>query len=421
MATETTSKQLGVFALVMMAIISVDSLRNLPIAAQYGLSLVTFYAIAGLLFFLPLAWVTSKLATVYPKTGGSYVWIKEAFGQRWGNIAIGLQWIYNIIWYPTIFVFITATLAEVIVPEWGQSKWFILSTSLGLFWGLSAMHCRGIRISSWMSIGSALIGTLLPMLLIIGFAAYWLLSGHASATPLHWDGLLPTTYDLKNVGYFSNILFSVLGLEVIAMHAGNVKNPRRTFPRALGLSAVLILLTLVGSALGLCIIMSPEKMTLINGLMDTLRIFFSAYGYTNLQIWIGLCIIMGGLGIASSWMISLARGLHVSLCQMNAPKWLQVLNKNEVPSRVIGMQAVVYTLLLIPFLLFENINSSYWLLSAITAQCALVYYIILFCAAILLIRKIQHGLKFWQGLLVVLACLVCVIGIVAAFIPPNLG
>ena len=71
--------ELGWLALVMMAIISVDSLRNLPIAAQFGVSLITFYGIAGLFFFVPLAWVTSKLAITYPKTGGSYVWIREAF------------------------------------------------------------------------------------------------------------------------------------------------------------------------------------------------------------------------------------------------------------------------------------------------------------------------------------------------------
>jgi L-asparagine transporter-like permease len=119
-------------------------------------------------------------------------------------------------------------------------------------------------------------------------------------------------------------------------------------------------------------------------------------------------------------MISLARGLHVSLGMINAPKWLLFVNKNQVPSRVIVMQALFYTLLLILFLLFKTINSAYWLLSALTAQCALVYYIILFCAAIVLIKRTQKRLKFWQLLLCVLACCLCVIGIITAFIYPNL-
>jgi amino acid transporter len=222
------------------------------------------------------------------------------------------------------------------------------------------------------------------------------------------------------MGYFSNILFSVLGLDVIAMHAGFVKKPRTTFPIAVGISAVIILLSLVGSALGLCIIMSPENITILNGLMDALNVFFTVNGHTHSYIIIGVCIIIGGLGIAASWMISLARGLHVSLCMIKAPKWLLILNKNQVPSRVILMQAVAYTLLLIPFLLSDNINKSYWLLSALTAQFALVYYIILFCAAMILIKRTQKGLRFWQAFLCMCGCCLCLTGIVAGFISPSL-
>lgn len=418
---KTKKRNLGLLALIMMAIISVDSLRNIPIAAQYGLSLITFYGLAGLFFFFPLAWVTSKLATSYPKTGGSYIWIKEAFGPRWGHIAISLQWIYNIIWYPTIFAFITSTLASLLSPGLENSKWFILSTSLGFFWMLSLCHSRGIRMSGWMSIGSAVIGTLLPMLFIIGFAAYWLVSGHASATPLQWSALLPTTYDMKNIGFFSNILFSVLGLEVIAVHAGNVSMPDKTYPRALMISAVLILMTLVCSSLGLCIIMPAQKISLVSGLMDTLQIFFSAYHITHVTWLIGICIIIGGLGIASAWMISLARGLHVSLCVMNAPAWLQKLNKHDMPSRVLLLQAIVYSVLLSTFIFFQNINTSYWILSAITAQFALFYYILLFAAAMKLIRQVRpRQSQIASVLLPTMAGVVCILGIISACLPPNL-
>ena len=35
-------RKLGLFKLIMITVISVDSIQNIPIAAQYGLSLVTF-------------------------------------------------------------------------------------------------------------------------------------------------------------------------------------------------------------------------------------------------------------------------------------------------------------------------------------------------------------------------------------------
>src|SRR5690242_8046126 len=97
-----SSKRLSVFALVMINVIAVDSLRNLTMGAEYGLALVFFYSLAALLFFIPTVLVTAELATGWPITGGSYVWVREAFGSRLGFLAIWLQWIYNVVWYPTI-------------------------------------------------------------------------------------------------------------------------------------------------------------------------------------------------------------------------------------------------------------------------------------------------------------------------------
>ncbi|HVT62831.1 MAG TPA: APC family permease [Legionellaceae bacterium] len=413
---------LGPFALIMMAIISVDSLRNLPIAAQYGFSLLFFYAIAGLFFFLPLTWVTNRLAIQYPKTGGSYVWIREAYGHRYGHFAICLQWLYNMIWYPTIFAFITATFATLISPDLAHNKWFIVSISLGLFWGMSFVHSRGIQFTSWINIVSALIGTLLPMVIIIALALYWLYSGKSSATSLHWKSFLPSMHDIQNIGFFSNILFSIFGIEVIAVYAGHVVQPEKVYPRALIVSASLILLTLIFSSMALCVIMPVTKITLVTGIMDVLNLYFAAYHIHHISWIIGICVIIGGLGIASSWMIGLAKSLHISLSSMNAPAFLQALNRYDAPAGVLYFQALVYSILCGLFLCLPSLNKTYWILSAATAQFALLYYVIVFLAAMKLITKKQHG--SWQKMsakiLPLLGISICVMGLIVGFIPPDL-
>jgi glutamate:GABA antiporter len=422
MASITHSKhRLGLFSLVMIAVVSVDSLRNLPIGAQYGFSLVSFYLLAGVAFFLPLAWVTSRLVAQYPNTGGSYVWIEKAFGGTCGFVAIWLQWVYNIIWYPTIFAFINATIAALLFPSLVASKWFILLTSLGFFWSLSVFHCFGVRASRWISAFGAIIGTLLPMTIIAGLAIYHLASGSASATPFSWQALLPDTHSLNNLAFFSNILFGLMGLEVIAMHAGHVDHPHRTYPRALGLSAVLILLTLLCSSLALCVILPAQDIALISGLMDVFNAFFTTWHVPGAVQAIGVCIVIGGLAIASSWMVGLARGLHVAFCSIQAPAWLQRNNRHHMPSGVLMLQAVVYTVLMSVYLLFPNINSSYWVLSALTAQFALLYYILFFCAAMKLLhqQKMSRVGRVLGMVFPLMACLICVSGIVVGFLPPD--
>ena len=98
-------------------VIAVDSLRNLPISAEYGFSLVFFYVVAALFFFIPIALISAELATGWPKTGGIYVWVREAFGTKTAFFTIWLQWIYNIVWYPTILAFLAATITYLIDPQ----------------------------------------------------------------------------------------------------------------------------------------------------------------------------------------------------------------------------------------------------------------------------------------------------------------
>lgn len=413
-------KDLSWFPLAMIAIVSVDSLRNLPISAQYGYSLVTLYVIAGLLFFIPLVWITAKLAVQHPQTGGAFIWVKTAFGSTYASMAIWLQWLYNVIWYPTIFAFISATLGALISPALESNKLFILSTSLLFFWLLSFIHCLGIRASSRISTVSAIVGTLFPMALMIGLAIYWLASGKPSATPFSWRAMFPNLSSLDNIGFFSNILFSILGIEIIAMHAGNVVAPEKSYPKALGISSVIIMITVIGGSLALCVIMPVEKISLVSGLIDALQLFFAAYNITNVDLLIGICIIIGGLGIAGSWMLGLARGLHLSLSSMNAPLWMQKLNKNQMPSGALLMQAMVYSVTMCLFLFFPDINSGYWILSAITAQFALLYYILVFAAAIKLLKQkkttqLNNILVF---ILPGIAIVICVFGIAVGFIPP---
>src|SRR5579871_3856240 len=77
-------KVLGIFALAMINVAAVLSLRNFPSMAVYGWSSVSWYILGALLFLLPSAFVGAELATGWPKGGGVYAWVKQAFGEEYG-------------------------------------------------------------------------------------------------------------------------------------------------------------------------------------------------------------------------------------------------------------------------------------------------------------------------------------------------
>jgi putative glutamate/gamma-aminobutyrate antiporter len=375
-------KALSVFTLMMINVIAVDSLRTLPISAEYGTALIFYYVIAGLLFFIPTILVTAELATGWPTTGGVYVWVSEAFGKKWGFLTIWLQWIYNVVWYPTILTFLAGTLATLIDPSLSNNKIYTLGVILILFWCATWLNCLGIKISGWVSVAGALVGTLIPMALIIGLGILWIIQGNPSQ--LHFDkaSLLPHLNNLNNLGFLTAVLFGLMGMEMSAVHAGDVRDPQRDYPRALKYSAIIILLTLVGGSLAIAIVIPNQQINLVSSLVEAYALFFKAHHLSwMIPLVVGL-IVLSSLAGVSTWVIGPTRGLWVAAEQGNMPSYFAKLNTKGAPTRILILQGVIATLLCGVFLLMPSVNTSYWILSVLTSQLALLFYLFMFAAAI---------------------------------------
>ena len=106
---------MSVVQLSMLTVVVVASLRSLPAMATYGLGSITLFVIPAILFLVPTALVAAELATGWK--GGIFTWVREAFGERAGFVAIWLQWIQNVVWYPTQIAFIAASLSFVVGTE----------------------------------------------------------------------------------------------------------------------------------------------------------------------------------------------------------------------------------------------------------------------------------------------------------------
>ena len=422
-----TPRTLSVFALVMINVIAVDSLRNLTIGAEYGLAMVFFYGLAAFLFFIPTVLVTAELATGWPITGGSYVWVREAFGPRLGFLSIWLQWIYNVVWYPTIFAFIAGILAYLIDPTLVDNKTYMITVILLLYWGMTLVNCLGLKVSSWVSAIGAILGTILPMLGIAILGIAWLYLDKPSQIHFSFKHFFPDEANLKNLAFITNILFGLMGMEMSAIHAGDVRDPQRDYPRALFYSTGIILATLVLSSLAITIVVPANELNVVSGLMDAFTIFFNAYHLSWLIPIIAVLIIVGSLSGAAAWILGPARALLVACEDTKLPAFFKKLNNKNMPVGILITQGAIVSLLCILFFLMPSVKSSYWLLSNLTAQLALIFYIILFSAALYLHHTSIHvkrsfkipGGSFGMGLVCISAILTCLVAIFLGFLPPT--
>lgn len=423
----TPKKTLSVFALVMINVVAIDSLRTLPISAVYGTALVALYLIAAAIFFIPTALVSAELATGWPATGGLYVWVREAFGKRWAFVTIWLQWIYNVVWYPTIMAFIAGTLAYLIDPHLAHNKTYMLSTVLILYWLATALNCFGMKISALLSTLGTLLGTLLPMILIALLGAYWLYSGKISHVPLTVHALTPPLGNLNQWSVFIGLLFGLVGIEMSASHAEDVKNPQRDYPRAVLYSTLLILSTLIFASLAIAVVVPLNSLNLVTGLIEAFQIFLVTYHLNMFLPIMVILIILGGFGSVSAWIIGPTKGLMIASRDGSLPRVLMKTNRHGAPYLILIIQALLVTLLSCTFLLMPTVNSSYWLLTDMTAQLALIVYCFMFSAAIYL--RYRHptvprhykipGGNCLMWVVAGLGFLTCISAIGLGFMPPS--
>ncbi|AUH72966.1 APC family permease [Legionella sainthelensi] len=419
-------KVLSVFSLVMINVIAVDSLRTLPISAKLGLSLISYYVVAAFAFFIPVSLVAAELATAFPNTGGIYVWVREAFGKRAAFITIWLQWIYNVVWYPTILAFIAATLSYLFAPELGNNKFYLLSTVLVLFWLFTTLNCFGMKISSIMSTVGATLGTIFPMLFIIVLAVFWGMEGKPIAVG-YSSNLLPNFESLGNLSLFAVVLFGLLGMEMSAVHAEEVKNPQHDYPKALFYSTILVISTLSLGSLAIVMVVPNANLSVVSGLIDAYAVFFNAYHMPWMTSVIAVLIILGGLSGVSAWIIGPTKGLMVSARDGSLPAKFAKTNKHGVPTNILLAQAIIFTILSTAFILLDSINAAYWMLSDLCAQMALLVYVFMFAAAIKLRYSKPHQHRAYtipggnkvMWLVSGIGILCCLVAILIGFVPPT--
>ena len=423
----TKKHALTVFSLTMITVGSVDSIRNLPATALFGSQLIFFFTLGALFFLIPAALISAELASGWPKQGGIYIWVKEAFGKSFGFLAIWLQWIENVIWYPTILSFVAGTIGYLIDPALAGNPYFLWSVIVAAFWGVTFLNLRGMRSSALFSNLCTIMGLLLPMTLIITLGAMWIGDANPIQIQFDWEHMVPHFHDDGMWVSLTAIMLSFCGVEIATVHANDIENPQHAFPKALTYSVLIILSTLVLGSLSIAVVLPQHDINLVAGIMQAFDAFFARYQLTWTMPLIAIMLVMGGLGGVSNWIIAPTKGLLVAAEDGNLPPIFQKANKHGAPLIMLIGQAVIVTFLSTLFLFMPSVNGSYWLLTAMAAQLYMLMYILMFLAAIKLrisqpqvhrVFRIPGGL-FGLMFVALIGLLGTLVTLVVSFMPPN--
>ncbi len=226
-----------------------------------------------------------------------------------------------------------------------------------------------------------IVGAILPMVLIIGLAFACFAKGGSSAIPFSADKPLPD-FSGQQLILLGGILLTFAGVEMAGYHARETRNPRRDYPRAMLLGAVIIVTFSLLGSLAVALVVPEKQISLLSGTMQAFKDMLDAIGVGWLVKPVAIIIVLGGVAHLSPWIIGPAKGIAAVARRGYLPPAMGRLSRNQIPTTGLIVQAIGGTLFSLLFLFLPNANTSYGILTAMTAQVIIVMYVLMFSALI---------------------------------------
>ena len=261
-------------AFAIMNVTTIVSLRGLPSQAEYGLTSIFYYLFAAIVFLIPTALVAAELASAFPKQGGVFRWVGEAFGPRWGFAAIYYQWQAIVIWFPTVLIYGSVALAYIWWPQafdtaLAGNKLYTIIVLLAVYWFVTLFTFRGMSASSKLSSLGGLFGTIIPGGILIVLGVIYVAMGKPIQMALN-TGFFPNFGNFSNMVLAAGVFLFFAGMEMQAVHIQHLKNPSRNYPLSVFLATIIVVAVFVLGTLAVGVVIPHKAINLNQSLLDCL-------------------------------------------------------------------------------------------------------------------------------------------------------
>jgi amino acid transporter len=417
--------------LVLFNIVAVSSLRWTATAAAAGPGSLTFWVLAGLLFFIPQGLAVSDLAARYPQEGGIYSWTKRIFGEGHGFLCGWCYWVNNILYYPNLLMS-TAVIGTYVIGRGDTGlvdDWtYILVATLTALWLAVLVNIVGLKTGRWLQNAGAL-GTYVPGAVLVGFGIHAALT-RGPATPMTLDTITPDLGNLTQLNLWASIAFAYAGLELCAVMGDEIKDPRRSLPRSIYIAAPLIaFLYIAGTASVLALVPSGD-VHIVSGFFQAISAGARDFGGLA---WIvpaaAALYVVGNIGGIGAWLTGPARvAFVIGLDRYFPPAFGKVHPRWKTPYVVILTQAVLATIFLLLSVLGRGttVEKAYLIVLDTMLLIYFIPYLYLFiCYLLVRLREIPPESQPWHGgkaaaLVIGLSgLLLTVFAMIVATIPPS--
>lgn len=215
--------------------------------------------LAALLCTLPTAVSYALIAREIPSAGSAYTWLSEAinpFVGTWMGLLLIAMYFFAVILQPLLFgLFFNELLVTLFHFQTGYGTWMagVLISTIGV----ALLAYPGIEISAKSSLVLTVAEAAVVLALSLTVLAVLLFKGSVGFVPFN-----PTAALHGRHGFFRGLVFALLsftGFGVITTAAEETHSPRRTIPRAVVLSCILLGVFWAFSSWSFCLALPEES------------------------------------------------------------------------------------------------------------------------------------------------------------------
>jgi amino acid transporter len=300
-----------------------------------GLGLLIL-VLVPLIWSLPEVLIIGELASMLPEEGGYYRWVDRAFGRFWAFQNGWLTWMYSLVdmaIYPVLFI----QYLRFFVPGLGTRAESLIS--LAVIWAATWINLRGsLRVGR----ASVIAGTFV----MLGFLGMSLISlPHIAHVP--WQPFASgNAHGLGGLAVGISIaLWNYIGWDNPSTVQGEVKDPSRSYPRAL---AIALPFVVAGYFVPLLAALGATDWTTWNE-GGWPQIAAAAAGKW-IAIWVALGGMVSALALFNALLLSYSRIPFVLANDRLLPAALGRLDSRGTPRNAVIVSAICYSIfVLVPF------------------------------------------------------------------------
>lgn len=274
-----------------------------------GPILIAWILGGALVFFGSLS--LAELSSMFPVSGGPYVYIRESFGRVWAFL---YSWNYFFVCSAGSVAALSvafATYMGYFLPHLSLDN-IIIKYSINLFGNyiqlsigyiqivaifcialITAINIRGAKFAGWLLniLTLSKIIVLGTLILVIFFSGKGNISNYTPWWPNHWTKDLIVPFGLS----FISVLWAYDGWAIITLTSGEFKNPRRNIPLAMLIGTITVILVYICANLGYAYIVPITHMSNSPRIAaDVAQIVLGPKGTSFIVIGI-LCSTLGAL------------------------------------------------------------------------------------------------------------------------------